>query len=85
MKLEELIGKRVVRIAPSATGDRSYMDLKNEITVLEVVDGIPLVKVKYSVFGAEETKVQDLNMLNDDKWINAENAFKRLHELKSQV
>lgn len=85
MRLEELVGKKVLRTAPrSMNGDRSFMSTESVVEVLEIVDGVPLVKVTYDFLDRTE-RIKDLIEYNDDNWMDATEVFKRLDELRVEL
>ena len=85
MRLEELVGKKVLRTAPREfNGDRSYMSTDSVVEVLEIVNGVPLVKVTYDFLDSKE-RVKDLLAYNDDNWIDATEVFNRLDALKTEI
>lgn len=83
MRLEELLGKKVLRTEPRMNGDRSFMSTDSIVEVLEIVNGVPLVKITYDL--PATTRVKDLIAYNDDNWIDATEVFERLNALKNEV
>lgn len=90
MRLEELVGKKVVRIKPYNLGngnmDRSYMSMgEDDYECLEIVDSIPILKITYggSLFDGKAI-IRGMSEYNDDNWADATNARNRIDELKEE-
>lgn len=87
MKLEELKGKFVVRTQPvtydNGTKDYSYTDMENKIEVVDVVDGVPLVKFYDDFYDNGYNACAIYGIFNDDNWEDVSNAWNALDELNN--
>jgi hypothetical protein len=74
MKLNELIGKKVLRTAPNRKGDRSYMSTDSIIEIISIIDGVPLAQ------DVNTKEIIELTTYDDDNWIDFTDIYDKYIE-----
>lgn len=87
MKLEELKGKFVVRTQPvtydNGIKDYSYTDMKDRIEVVDVIDGVPLIKFYDDFYNNKYNARAITGRFNDNNWKDVTNAWNALDILNN--
>lgn len=89
MNLRELVGKQVMRTKPvllnNGYKDYSFTDLDNRITVLSVVNDVPIIEIKWRS-PIDKTTVESIGLrLDDDNWKDVSDAHEYVQKANEAI
>lgn len=89
MNLRELVGKQVVRTKPvilnNGCKDYSFTDLDSRVTVLNVVNDVPIIEIKWGSL-IDKTTVESISLrLDDDNWKDVSDAHEYVQKANEAI
>lgn len=89
MNLRELVGKQVMRTKPvilnNGYKDYSFTDLSSRITVLNVVNDVPIIEIEWES-PINKTSVESISLrLDDDNWKDVSDAYEYVQKANEAI